>query len=150
MYLGGKEVFIESSKSLMAVLSRSVMFDSLQPHGLQPTRLLCLWGFSRQEYRSGLPYPPPGDLPNSRIKLRSPALQMDSLPSEPLGKPKNTGVGSLSLLQGIFPTQETNQGFLHCGQILYQLATREAPLMATCSLSQKALLFCCSKLVNSP
>ena len=34
LYLGGKEVFIESSKSLMAVLSCSVMFDSLQPHGL--------------------------------------------------------------------------------------------------------------------
>jgi len=33
-------------------------------------------------------------------------LQADSLPSEPPGKPKNTGVGSLSLLQGIFPTQE--------------------------------------------
>ena len=32
----------------------------------------------------------------------------DSLPAEPQGKPKNTGVGSLSLLQGIFPTQELN------------------------------------------
>ena len=36
---------------------------TLQPHGLWPTRL-CLWGFSRQEYWSGLPCPPPGDLPN--------------------------------------------------------------------------------------
>jgi len=34
---------------------------------------------------------------------------MDSLPSEPQGKPKNTGVGSLSLLQGIFPTQQSNK-----------------------------------------
>ena len=42
--------------------------------------------------------------------------------SEPPGKPKNTGVGSLSLLQGIFPTQESNQGLLHCRQILYQLS----------------------------
>ena len=90
------------------------------------------------------------NLPNSRIKLRSPALQMDSLPFEPPGKPKNTGVDSLSLLQEIFPTQESNQGFLHCRQILYQLATREVPLMVTCYLSQKALLFCCSKLVNLP
>ena len=40
------------------------------------------------------------------IKPRSPALQADSLPAEPAGKPKNTGVGSASLLQGIFPTQE--------------------------------------------
>ena len=38
---------------------------------------------------------------------------------------QNTGVGSLSLLQGIFPTQESNQGLLHCGQILYQLSYRE-------------------------
>ena len=36
--------------------------------------------------------------------------------------PKNTGVGSLSFLQGIFPTQESNQGLLHCRQILYQLS----------------------------
>jgi len=37
-------------------------------------------------------------------------LQVDSLLSEPAGKPKNTGVGSLSLTQGIFPTQESNWG----------------------------------------
>ena len=36
----------------------------------------------------------------------------------------NTGVGSLSLLQGIFPTQESNQGLLHCRQILYQLSQK--------------------------
>ena len=61
------------------------------------------------------------------MEPRSPALLADSLPAEPPGKPKNTGVGSLSLLQWIFPTQESNQGLLHCRQILYQLATREAP-----------------------
>ena len=44
-------------------------------------------GFSRQEYWSGLPFPSPGDLPDPGIKSRSPALQADSLPSEPLGKP---------------------------------------------------------------
>ena len=54
---------------------------------MQPARLLCPWGFSRQEYWNGLPCPPPGDLPNPRIKLRSPTLQADSLPSEPPGKP---------------------------------------------------------------
>ena len=47
---------------------------------------------------------------------------MDSLPAEPQGKPKNTGVGSLSLLQQIFPTQELNPGLLHCRRILYQLS----------------------------
>ena len=87
-----------------AVLSRSVVSDSLWPHGLQPTRLLCPWGFSRQEYRSGLPCPPPGDHPNPGIETRSPMLQADTLPSEPPGKPKKTGVDSLFLFQGIFPS----------------------------------------------
>ena len=52
---------------------------------------------------------------------RSPTLQVDSLPAEPQGKPKNTGMGSLSLLQGIFLTQESNWGLLHCRWILCQL-----------------------------
>ena len=43
--------------------------------------------FSGQEYWSGLPFPSPGDLPDPGIKLRSPALQADSLPSELPGKP---------------------------------------------------------------
>jgi len=42
-------------------------------------------GFSRQEYWSGLPCPPSGDLPNPGTEPRSPALQADSLPSEPPG-----------------------------------------------------------------
>ena len=45
-------------------------------------------GFSRQEYWSGLPFPSPGDLPDPGIEPRSPALQTDPLPTEPLGKPK--------------------------------------------------------------
>ena len=52
--------------------------------------------------------PPPGDFPKLGIKPRSSVLQADSLPSEPPGKTKNTGIGSLSLLQRIFPTQESN------------------------------------------
>ena len=44
-------------------------------------------GFSRQEYWSGLPFPSPGDLPGPGIKPRSPALQVDTLTSEPPGKP---------------------------------------------------------------
>ena len=46
--------------------------------------------FSRQEYWNGLPFPSPGDLPNPGIELGSPALQVDSLLSEPPGKPKDT------------------------------------------------------------
>ena len=45
-------------------------------------------GFFRQEYWSGLPCPPPGDLSNPGIEPRSPVLQVNSLPSEPPGKPK--------------------------------------------------------------
>ena len=47
---------------------------------------------------------------------------------EPPGKPQNTGVGSLSLLQRIFPTQESNQGLLHYRQILYQLSYQGSPM----------------------
>ena len=54
-------------------------------------------------------------------------MQADSLPAEPPGKPKNTGVGSLFLLQGIFPTQESNWGLLHCRRILYQLSYQGNP-----------------------
>ena len=111
------------------MLSCSIMLDSLWPRGLQPTRLLCPWGFSRQSYWSRLPCPPSGDLPNPGIKPRSPTFKVDSLLTEPLGKPKNTGVGSLSILQGIVPTQELNQGLLHCRQILYQLSYQECQLM---------------------
>ena len=95
---------------------------TLRPHALQPARLLCPWVFSRQEYWSGLPCLPPGDLPNPGIESRFPTLQADSSPTEPLGKPMSTGVGSLSLLQGIFPTQESNQGLLHCRRILSQVS----------------------------
>ena len=78
--------------------------------------------FSRPEYWSGQPFPSPGDLPNPGIEPRSPAMQAHSLPAEPQGKPKGTGVGSLSLLQRTFPTQELNRGLLHCRQILYHLS----------------------------
>ena len=45
----------------------------------------------------------------------------------PQGKPKNTGGDSLSLLQRIFPTQESNRGLLHCRWILYQLCNQGNP-----------------------
>ena len=71
----GLQVYEESE-------SRSVVCDSLQPHGLYSP-----WNSSGQ----------------------------------------NTGVSSLSLLQGIFPTQELNPDFLHCRQILYQLRYKGSP-----------------------
>ena len=63
-------------------VSCSVMSDSLQLHGLQPTRFLCSWNSSG----------------------------------------RNTGVGGCSLLQGLFPIQESNLGLLHCKQVLYWLS----------------------------
>ena len=77
-------------------------------------------GFSRLEYWSGLPFPSQGDLSDSEIKPRSPALEADALASEPPGKHhelyspwnspgQNAGVGSLSLLQKIFPTRDHTQ-----------------------------------------
>ena len=51
-----------------------------------------------------------------------PILQADSLPSEPPGKPKKLEWVAYPFLQGIFPTQELNQGFRYCGRILYQLS----------------------------
>ena len=52
----------------------------------------------------------------------APTLQADSLPSEPQGKPKNTGVGCHALFQEIFLTQESNCDVLHYRRILYQLS----------------------------
>ena len=69
-----------------AVLSCLVVSDSLWPHGLQSTRPLSM-GFPRKESWSGWPCPPPGDLSDPGIEPRSSALQVDSLLSEPPGKP---------------------------------------------------------------
>ena len=56
-------------------------------------------------------------------------MQEDSLPAKPQGKPKNTGVGSLPLLQGIFLTQESKWSLLHCRQVLYQLSYPGSPVV---------------------
>ena len=88
-------------------------------HGILQARIL--------EWRAN---PFSRDLSKPGIEPRSPGLQADSLPSEPPGKPKNTGVGSLFLLQGISPTQESNWGLLHCRYILYQLSYQGSPKTA--------------------
>ena len=64
----------------------SVVSDSLWPHGLQLTRLLC--GFPRQEYWSGLPFPPPENHPDPGMEHGSPALiGRFFLPLSHLGSP---------------------------------------------------------------
>ena len=60
---------------------------------------------------------------------------------EPQGKPKNTGVGSLSLLQGIFPTQESNRGLLHCRWILYQLSYQGSLIVRPSRMNAKKCPF---------
>ena len=90
--------------------SHSVVSDSLRPH--EP---YSLWNSPGQNTRR--PFPFVGDLPKPGIRTRFPKLKVDSLPSEPQGTSKNTGVGSLSLLQWIFPTQELNQDLLQFRQI---------------------------------
>ena len=97
------------------------MSNSLQPmdyavHGILQARVLELvtFPFSRGSSQPG-------------IEPRFPTLQVDSLLAEPQEKTKNTRMGSLPLLQGIFPTQESNRGPLHCRQILYQLSHEGSP-----------------------
>ena len=51
--------------------------------------------------------------------------------------PPDTGVGSLSLLQGIFPTQEADPGLPHCRWILYQMSPRESPIQSEVSQKEK-------------
>ena len=89
-------------------VSRSVMPDSLRPHGLQPTRLLCPWDF-------------PG---------------------------KDTEVGCHFLLQGIFPTQGSNPGLLHCRQILYLLSYKGSPLSEFSLVQFSSVAQLCPTLCN--
>ena len=82
-------------------------------------------------------------MPSSRgssqpgIKPRSSALQADSLPAEPQEKSKNTGLGSLYLLQWIFTTQESNQGLLHCRRIYLPTGLSEKLINNTLRGSQE-------------
>ena len=75
--------------------------------------------------------PPPRDFPNAGIKPQSLALQVDSLPAESPGKSQNTGVGSLSLLQRNFLTQELNRFSSIAGRFFTNWATWEAQRSAS-------------------
>ena len=99
---------------------RKVKFTQSCPTLCDPHGLYSPWNSPGQITGVGsLSLTSPGDLPNPGIEPRSPSLQADSLPAEPQGKPRDTGVGSLSLLQRIFQSQELNWGFLHCRQIFF-------------------------------
>ena len=98
----------------------------LCPTHFNPMDYSPIYRFSRQEFWSGLSCPPSGDLLNPGIKPRYPTLQANSLLSEPPEKPKNTGVGSLSVLHGELP-YGLNLGLLNCRWILYQLSYLGSP-----------------------
>ena len=97
-WLEFQPLFLQSALKSKSV-SHSVMLNSLQPHGLQPARLLC--------------------------------------PCDSAGK--NFGLGRHSLLQGVFPTQGSNTGLLHCRQLLYRCCQHEGELK-TLSFNQRSLL----------
>ena len=109
-----------------AVLSRSVMSNSVTPWTVAHQAPLSM-GILQARILEWVAIPSSRGFSNSGIKPRPPALQAYSLPAEPLGKPRNTGVGSLSLLQGIFLAQELNRGLLHFRWILYQLSYQGSP-----------------------
>ena len=89
---------------VICCISFSVVPNSLWPLGLQPTRLLYPWDFSRQGYWSGVPLPSPLEcLPGSKSIEKT---------TKPI----------LCFSRGIFPTQGSNPGLLYCRQILYQLS----------------------------
>ena len=81
-------------------------------------------GFSRQECWSGLPFPFPK---SESCSVLSNSLWPHGLDSPWNSPGQNTGVGRLSLLQGIFPTQGLNPGLPHCRRILYQLSRQGSP-----------------------
>ena len=114
----------QSSSLIYIIMGSNLLLSCIR---LLATPWTVVHGILQARILQWVAFPPSlGDLPNPGIEPRSPALQVDSLPAELTGKPKNTGVGSPVLLQGIFLIQELNQGLLHCRRILYQLGYKEA------------------------
>ena len=99
------------------VLSRPVRPDSLWPHGLQPARLLCPCGFSRRENWSGLPCPPPENLPspgsNSGLPHWRQILYHLSYQQSPLRLNELLGYNTHPIGL-VSPWSETPENFLFC------------------------------------
>ena len=74
--------------------SSSVVPDSLQPHGLQPTKLLCPWDFSGKSTGVGCHFLLQGILPTQGLNLGLPHCRQTLLPSEPPGKPIKRKLGN--------------------------------------------------------
>ena len=119
-----------------------VVFSHVQPPWTSALQAPLFMGFYRQEYWNGLPFPSSrwsfyswaaGEaLIHDETESESCSVVFNSLPPHRLYSPwkclgQNTGVGSLSLLQQIFPIQESNRGLLHCRRILYPLSYQGSP-----------------------
>ena len=111
------------------MFSHSVLSDSFRSH--DACRASLSIGILQARILEWVAMSPSRGSSQPRIKPRSPTLLADSLPSEPPGDPKNTGVGSLFLLLWIFLTQGSNPGLLHCWQILYHLSHQGSPSFLT-------------------
>ena len=122
--------------------------DSLRPHGPEHTRFHCPWDFPGKNTGVGFHSFSKGSsqprgwtkvfcigkqiLYHCKSESESHSVVSDSLRPCGLYSPwnspgQNTGVGSLSFLQGIFPTQGSNPGLLHCRWVLYQLSHKGSP-----------------------
>ena len=109
MYSKAIQLYVAEKKVKVAELCLCAPMDYIV-HGILQARIL-----------EWVAFPSPGELPNPGIEPRSPALQADSSPGEPQGKPKKTRVGSLSLLQGSSRPRNWTRVFLYYRGILYQL-----------------------------
>ena len=106
------------------MLSHSVMSDSWQPHSLPGS---SVHGILQARILKWVAIPSSKGSSQSRDWTQVSLITSGFLPSEPLGKPRNTGVGSLSLLQCIFLTQGLNCSLLNYKRILYQLSNQGIP-----------------------
>ena len=133
-----------SSRSICAGphLGSWVVCDSVSPWTPEePCQLPLSMGFSRQEYWSGLPCPPPGNLPNPGIEPRSPALQADSLLSETPGKPKNTEWVAYPLSRRSSWLRSQTRVPCIAGRFFTSWATREALRVHLCCLTWQDFIF---------
>ena len=117
------------SASLGCSKNHSVMSDSLQPHGLySPVTSWTIQSmeFSRSEYWSGEPFPPPRNLTNTGIELRSSTLLEDSLPAEPQGSPRILEWVAYPFSRGSFRPRNQIQVSCPAGRSFTNWSTREA------------------------
>ena len=113
------------------------LFQILKDDAMKVLHSICQQSWKTQQWPQDwkrsvfIPVPKKGNAKECSSESESHSVMSDSLQPHRLYSPwnspgQNTRMGSLSLLQWIFPTQRSNPGLLHCRQILYQLATREA------------------------